>query len=83
MLIPHLHFKGNCKEAILLYEKAFNVKADSVILNSDYAPVECKDDDRIAHLLFNLVINSVCNEGLWLMKVRRNNYAHTTKYNRP
>ena len=49
MLIPHLHFNGNCKEAISLYEKAFNVKTDSVILNSDYAPVECKDDDRIAH----------------------------------
>ena len=49
MLIPHLHFSGNCKEAISLYEKAFNVKADSVIFNSDYAPDEYKDDDRIAH----------------------------------
>lgn len=28
MLIPHLHFNGNCKEAILLYEKAFKSKAD-------------------------------------------------------
>ena len=37
MLIPHLHFDGSCKEAISLYEKAFNVKADSIVLNSDYA----------------------------------------------
>ena len=54
MLIPHLHFNGSCKEAILLYEKAFNVKADSIILNSDYAPVECKDDDRIAHAVMHI-----------------------------
>ena len=49
MLIPHLHFNGNCKEAISLYEKAFNVKVDSVILNSDYAPEEYKNDNRVAH----------------------------------
>lgn len=31
MLIPHLHFCGNCSEAIALYEKAFNTKADPVL----------------------------------------------------
>ena len=30
MLIPHLHFRGNCK-ALSFYENAFNVKADTVI----------------------------------------------------
>jgi len=54
MLIPHLHFNGDCKEAISLYEKAFNVKADRIILNSDYAPEECKDDSRIAHAEMHL-----------------------------
>ncbi len=49
MLIPHLHFNGNCIEAISFYEKAFKTKADCVIRNSDYDPVNCKDDDRIAH----------------------------------
>jgi PhnB protein len=29
MLIPHLHFDGNCREAIDLYEKAFNTKVDA------------------------------------------------------
>lgn len=38
----------------MLYEKAFNIKADSVILNSDYAPIECKDDDRIAHAVMHI-----------------------------
>ena len=35
MLIPHLHFCGDCKDAIAVYEKAFNttVNADSI----DYA----------------------------------------------
>lgn len=54
MLIPHLHFDGSCKEAISLYEKAFNVKADSIVLNSDYAPEECENDDRIAHAVMHI-----------------------------
>lgn len=54
MLIPHLHFNGNCKEAISLYEKAFRVKADRVILNSDYVPEECKGDSRIAHAVMQI-----------------------------
>lgn len=39
MLIPHLHFDGNCAEAIALYEKAFDTKAKDY----DYR------EDRIAH----------------------------------
>ena len=54
MLIPHLHFNGNCKEAISFYEKAFNVKADNIVFNRDYAPEECKDDDRIAHAVMHI-----------------------------
>lgn len=54
MLIPHLHFSGSCKEAISLYEKAFNVKADTIIHNSDYSPENCKDDDRIAHAVMHI-----------------------------
>jgi hypothetical protein len=38
MLIPHLHFCGDCSEAISLYEKAFNAKAETIIRNSDYTP---------------------------------------------
>ena len=34
MLIPHLHFCGNCKEAITLYEKAFNTKVKSIDYSS-------------------------------------------------
>lgn len=49
MLIPHLHFSGNCKEAIPFYEKAFNTRADVIISNSRYNPEEYADDDRIAH----------------------------------
>jgi PhnB protein len=47
MLIPHLHCNGNCVEAILLYEKAFNTKTETIIFNREYNP-EC-DDDGIAH----------------------------------
>ena len=35
MLIPHLHFYGNCAEAIELYEKAFDTKADVLFLNGN------------------------------------------------
>ena len=40
MLIPILHFAGNCSDAIALYEKAFNTKAE----NYDYG-----DDNKIRH----------------------------------
>jgi len=40
MLIPHLHFCGNCEEAITLYEEAFNTKTDGI---------ERTDDKRISH----------------------------------
>ena len=35
MLIPHLHFCGNCAEAIALYEKAFDTKIDVLFLNGN------------------------------------------------
>jgi PhnB protein len=40
MLIPHFHFNGDCKEAIALYEKAFNAKASEI---------DMSDNEKIAH----------------------------------
>lgn len=54
MLIPHLHFCGNCEEAIAVYERAFNTKAEDAIRNSDYAPDEYKGDNRIAHAVMSI-----------------------------
>lgn len=54
MLIPHLHFCGNCEEAIAIYEKAFHTKAESIVYNRDYAPDEYPDDNRIAHAVMNI-----------------------------
>ena len=54
MLIPHLHFCGNCEEAIAIYEKAFNTKAESIVYNRDYAPDEYPDNNRIAHAVMNI-----------------------------
>ena len=54
MLIPHLHFSGNCEEAIAVYEKAFHTKAESIVYNRDYAPNEYPDDSRIAHAVMNI-----------------------------
>ena len=51
MLIPHLHFGGDCKEAIALYEKAFNTKATDF----DYR------DDKVAHAEM-----SVHGQTVWL-----------------
>lgn len=48
MLVPHLHFCGDCEEAIAVYEKAFGTKADSVVYNREYSP-EDSDDSGIAH----------------------------------
>lgn len=49
MLIPHLHFNGSCRQAIALYEQAFNTKADTIILNSEFAPDLYHGDSRVAH----------------------------------
>lgn len=49
MLIPHLHFCGDCEKAITLYEKAFHTKVGSIVYNHDYAPDECQGDNKIAH----------------------------------
>lgn len=51
MLIPHLHFYGDCKEAIVLYEKAFNAKIETVIRNSDYAPDEHNEVEALVYYL--------------------------------
>jgi len=37
---PYLIFNGNCKEAIELYEKAFNTKAEGVCQYKDTPPME-------------------------------------------
>jgi len=49
MLIPHLHFNGNCADAIVLYEKAFNTKADEIVRNHDYNSEKYSGDMQIAH----------------------------------
>ena len=63
MLIPHLHFCGNCEEAIAIYEKAFNTKVESIVYNRDYArikdnrdddPNEYPDNNKIAHAVMNI-----------------------------
>ena len=57
MLIPHLHFCGNCEEAIVVYEKAFHTKAENIVYSRDYAPDEYPDDssdNRIAHAVMNI-----------------------------
>lgn len=52
MLVPHLHFNGNCAEAIALYEKAFSTKAGDY----DYGR-----DHKIAHA--NMIIHG---QMIWL-----------------
>lgn len=54
MLIPHLHFCGDCEKAIALYERAFNTKAESIVRNHDYAPDECGSDNNIAHAVMRI-----------------------------
>lgn len=48
MLIPHLHFNGNCMDVIKTYERAFNTKADEESI--DYMA----DGKNIAHAAMNI-----------------------------
>lgn len=36
MIIPHLHFAGDCAQAVALYEKAFDTKAHILVTNEDF-----------------------------------------------
>ncbi len=54
MLIPHLHFGGNCAEAIILYEKVFRTKTDTIIYNRDYASDSEECENKIAHAVMNI-----------------------------
>ena len=45
MIIPHLHFTGNCELAISVYEEAFRTKVHTVVSNRQYG----SDEDGIAH----------------------------------
>jgi len=49
MLIPHLHFNGDCEKAITLYEKAFETKADEIVRNHDYDSKKYAGDMQITH----------------------------------
>ena len=53
MLIPVLHFCGDCAEAIALYERAFNTKAETVITNNQFSPDDYSDDG-IAHAVMSI-----------------------------
>ena len=48
MLIPHLHFYGDCDAAITLYEKAFNTKAEEIVRSQGHCD-KCSNDNHIAH----------------------------------
>ena len=49
MLIPHLHFRGDCEKAIALYQRAFNTQTDEIVRHSDYDPENYAGDRRISH----------------------------------
>ena len=59
MLIPHLHFNGNCVDVIKAYEKAFDTTVDAESI--DYMA----DGKRIAHANMNIHGNALfLNDGL-------------------
>ena len=56
---PYLAFNGNCAEALALYEKAFGIKADTVMRYKDSPPEEgyqppAGTEDFVMHTQFKL-----------------------------
>lgn len=49
MLITHLHYMDNCKDAISLYERAFQTKAETIITSKRYGSTELDAENRVAH----------------------------------
>ena len=63
MLIPYLHFGGNCAEVIEVYEKAFCTKVDAASI--DYSP----DGKRIAHAAMTIHGREIfLNDGLEFLR---------------
>ena len=63
MLIPHLHFCGDCENAITLYEKAFHTKAENIVYSHEYENIvnrndceteESPGDNNIAHAVMHI-----------------------------
>ena len=71
MLIPHLHFRGNCKEALSFYENAFNVKADTVIFRKDYDSMDRPNENEIAHAVMHIHYQRVYLNDRFGKKTRR------------
>jgi len=60
---PYLSFNGNCEEAVLFYEKAFNVKAEIVRYNdapkeNDYQ-VQPGTENLVMHAQFELYSETI------------------------
>lgn len=62
-LIPHLHFYGNFREAIALYERAFRTECENLIGSRTYATEINPDnkrgeaetpDDKVAHAIMKI-----------------------------
>lgn len=52
MLIPHLHFDGNCKEAISFYELAFGTRAELIIAEEKRS--SDNEKEKITHAVMNI-----------------------------
>ena len=52
MLIPHLHFNGNCREAITFYEMAFGTRAEHIVYQRETSSES--ENDQIAHAVMTI-----------------------------
>ena len=52
MLIPHLHFNGNCREAIPFYERAFGTKVEHIVYDREASSKY--DYDKITHAVMDI-----------------------------
>jgi PhnB protein len=59
MIVPALHFHGNCAEAHDLYQKAFDMTIDSVTYNRE-APSDYFADEPLTDETRNLILHSEC-----------------------
>ena len=73
VIVPNLHFDGDCEKAIELYERAFKVKRTILLKNKDANPLDVdeaandEDPERVYHaeMLINnqrLMLNDNANE---------------------
>lgn len=75
IVTPNFHFCGNCKDAIELYKKVFNIKILCLLSNKDANPTDYISDAKYSEHVYHAEI--MLGENRLMMSDISEEYKHT------